>query len=185
MILVACRMPQLKNYVDNSTKKFYSGYIPILKDDFSMLGFMASSNVSSPFNNLKADGANGSWNTNTIPSWLQIQCPEPVKFGVALKANVNGSKGITERHIGASEAFTTRAIGSLQITGWNISASNNGVTLTTLLNSTTPLFGAALNPFFFNIPATTANQYYRFNITESVNSTSVKVQAMQLYARTK
>ena len=32
-----------KNYVDNVTKKCYSGYNPILEDNFSILGFIASS----------------------------------------------------------------------------------------------------------------------------------------------
>ena len=80
------RSPQdaaTKNYVDTLPNKFYSGHIPILK---ARLGFIASSSFSSPgykpygaFNNLNADGANGSWIAHTIPSWLQIQCPEPVK----------------------------------------------------------------------------------------------------------
>ena len=37
-----------KNYVGNVTKQKCSGYIPVLEDDFSLLGFMAISNVSSP-----------------------------------------------------------------------------------------------------------------------------------------
>ena len=106
---------------------------------------MASPNDSSPecrpygaFNNLNADGANGSWSAhhfeeNTSSKWLQIRCPEPVKiWKVTLKATAIDNNDIFE---------------------WNISASIDGGTYTTLLTSTTPLLGAAFEP------SNTANQY--------------------------
>ena len=145
----------------------------------SRLGFIASSSFSSPgyepygaFNNLNADGANGSWTANTVPSWLQIQCPEPVKiWKVGLKCRAIATTENVEGH------STT-----VQITEWSISASNDGTNFTTLLNSSEHLSGSALAPLFFIVPSTaSAYQYYRFSITEAVLSERVVgLQIMQL-----
>lgn len=161
-----------KIYVDNSTKKCYSGYVPVLEANVSRLGFIASAsstvnssyNPYGAFNNFNADGANGSWVSSIATGWLQIQCPEPVKiWKVALKA---------------------RFFAGRNITAWNIAGSTNGTTFTTLLTSTTTLSGSATTPSFFNISTTTAYQYYRFNITASVGAVDTGVHAMQLYVFT-
>ena len=68
------------------------------------------------------------------------------------------------------------------ITAWNIVGSNDVVTFTTLLTSTTTLLGAATAPTFFNISTTTGYLYYRLNITASVRSIEVGVQVFQLFA---
>ena len=75
-----------KNYVVISPEKFYFGHISIPEASLSRLGIIASSSSSYPvykiwgtFNNLNTAGVNGSLTANTIPSWLQIQCPETVK----------------------------------------------------------------------------------------------------------
>ena len=118
------------------------------------------------FNWLNGDNANGSWVTpgGTTTGWLQIKCPEAITiWRVALKA---------------------RPIAGRNITAWNIAASNDGTTFTTLLTSTTALLGSATAPSFFNISTSTAYQYYRFNITASTGSTDVGVQVMQLYVLT-
>ena len=160
-----------KNYVDKIAKKCYTGYIPILEANESMLGFIASASIVTSsdfqpfgaFNNLNADGANGSWTTggkipNSPPGWLQIQCPERVRiWRVALKAR--GS----------------------DITAWKFAGSNDGTTFTTLLTSTTVLLGAAPAPTYFDIPTTSTYQYYRVNITENVGSVDVGIQVMPLY----
>jgi len=159
-----------KNYVDNSTKRNYSGYIPVLEANASRLGFVAraSTTINSnynpygAFNNFNADGLNGSWVSATSTGWLQIQCPQPVViWQVALKSRA----GLPGRNI----------------TAWNIAGSNNGTMFTTLLTSTTALLGAATAPSFVNISTTTAYQYYRLNITGYVGSVDVGVQVMQLY----
>ena len=166
-------------------KKCYSGYIPILEANVSRLGFIASSSFSSPgyepfgaFNNFNADGVNGSWKTNTVPSWLQIQCPDPVKiWRVALKCRAIDAIEFTEGGM--------KVIANVQISEWNISASNDGTKFTTLLTSTTALFGGATALSFFIIPSATAYQYYRLNITEAnYCETVVGLQVMQLYALT-
>lgn len=155
-------------YVDN--KRNYSGFIPILEANNSSLGFKASSSTTSTlkhqpfgaFNNLNADGNNGSWVTPSTTGWLQIQCPEPVKiWRVGLKARKNAGKDIT---------------------AWTISASNDGTDFRTLLTSTTVLFGSAHVPTFIEVTAHNAYQYYRFTITESTGSNDVGVQVFQLYS---
>ena len=83
-------------------------------------GFIASSSFSSPgyepygsFNNLKADGANGSRTVNTVPSWLQSQCPEPVKiWKVGLKCRAIATTEIVTENDGG-HSFT------VQITEWS------------------------------------------------------------------
>ena len=182
------RSPQdaaTKNYVDNVTKRRYSGHIPILEANVSRLGFIASSSFSSPgyepygaFNNLNADGANGSWTANTVPSWLQIQCPEPVEiWKVGLKCRAIASTEIVTENAGG-HSFT------VQITEWSISASNDGTNFTMLINSSEHLSDSALAPLFFIVPSTaSAYQYYRFSITEVILSEKVVgLQVMQLYA---
>ena len=159
-----------KNYVDTSVKKSYSGYIPILEGNNSRLGFIVTAssiagggfNGYGIFNNLNADGANGSWVTNlSTTGWIQIQCPDAVRvWRVALKA---------------------RQFPNRNITAWNIAGSNNGTTFTTLLTSTTVLSGGASTPSYFNISTTVSYWYYRFNITASAGATDVGVQVMQLY----
>jgi len=171
------RSPQdaaTKAYVDSSSKKCHSGYIPILEANESMLGFTASSNYVidgyqpyGAFNNLNAEESNGSWSTHLYPEpttnskWLQIRCPKPVQiWQVALKA---------------------RPVDNVIISEWNLSASNDEVTFTELLSSTTTLLGRATAPSFLNIPVTIPYQYYRVTITASFNA---GLQLMQLYALT-
>ena len=158
-------------YVDN--RRNYSGFIPILERNDSCLGFKATSSTTNPsskhqpfgaFNNLHADGNNGSWVTapNNTTGWLQIQCPEPVKiWRVGLKARKNAGKDIT---------------------AWTISASNDGTDFRTLLTSTTVLLGSAHMPTFIEVTAHNAYPYYRFTITESTGSNDVGVQVFQLYS---
>ena len=161
--------------MSSKVSKSYSGYIPILEANVSRLGFVASAssaindtnNTYKPygaFNNLNADGANGSWVSSSATGWLQIMCPEAVTiWRVALKA-----RNIAERNI----------------TAWNITGSNDGTTFTPLLTSRIVLLGDATAPLFFNIPTTSAYQYYRFNITASTGPVDVGVQVMQLYVLT-
>ena len=178
------RSPQdaaTRNYVDNVTKKRYSGHILTLEANVSRLRFIASSNFSSPgyepygtFNNLNAYGANGSWTANTVPSWLQIQCPEPVEiWKVGLKCRAIATTEIAEGN------YTT-----VQISEWSISASNDGTNFTTLLNSSEHLSGSALAPLFFIVPSpASAYQYYRFSLAEAILCERVVgLQVMQLYA---
>ena len=157
-----------KYYVDN--KQNFSGYIPILEANNSSLGFKASSrgNISTKhqpfgaFNNLNADGNNGSWATTSPTGWLQIQCPEPIKiWRVGLKA---------------------RKADGRDITSWNLVAKNEGSAFITLLTSTTPLLGSATAPTFFEVTANNAYQYYRFNIFASTGSNDVGVQVFQLFS---
>jgi hypothetical protein len=178
------RSPQdaaTKTYVDNVTKRLYSGHIPILEATVNRLELIASSSFSSPvyephgaFNNLNADGANGSWTANTVPRWLHIQCPEPVKiWKIGLKCTAIAPTENVEWH------STT-----VQITERSINASNDGTNLTTLLNSSETLSGSALAPLFIIVPSTaSAYQYYRFNIAEAALSKRVVgLLVMQLYA---
>jgi hypothetical protein len=67
------------------------------------------------------------------------------------------------------------------ITGWDLSASNDETTFTTLLTSTTALEGASNSPSFFYVATTESYMYYRLNITAGTGSTDVGVQYMQLY----
>ena len=159
-----------KNYVDTSVKKCYNAYIPILEANVSRLGFSAkASAVSSPvfqpygaFNNLNADGHNGSWVTPNTTGWLRIKCPERVRiWRIALKAR---------------SGFPGR-----DITSWNLSASNDGTAFETLLTSTTALLGSATFLTFFEVAASEAFRYYRLNITESTGSNGVGVELFQLY----
>jgi hypothetical protein len=156
-----------KYYVDN--KQSVIGYVPALEANISRLGFSASaSGVSNPrhqpfgaFNNLNADGANGSWVTPNTTGWLQIKCPERVKiWRIALKA---------------------RKIDGRDITAWYLSASIDGTSFTTLINSTIALLGFATAPTFIDIPTNNAYQYYRLNITASTGSADVGIQMFQLY----
>ena len=156
-----------KYYVDN--KQNYIGYIPILESNVSCLGFGVSASGSSTprfqpfgaFNNLNADGANGSWVTPNTTGWLQIKCPEPVKiWRVALKA---------------------RKFDGRDITSWNLARSDDGITFTNIINSTIPLRGSANAPTFVDVTANNAYQYYRLNITASTGSVDVGVQLFQLY----
>lgn len=158
-----------KSYVDTVLKKCYRGHIPLLEANVSKLGFIASAGGAaitnySPygaFNNLNAEGSNGSWVVGTTTGWLQIRCPFAVIiWRVGIKS---------------------RAIGGRNITGWNIGGSNDGVTFTTLLTSTTVLLGAATAPAFFDISTTTSYSYYRFNITASVGATDCGVHVFQIF----
>ena len=161
--------------MDRKVSKSYSGYIPILEANVSRLGFVASASSTlngtnstykpyGAFNNLNADGANGSWVSSTTTGWLQIKCTEAVTiWRVALKA---------------------RNIAESNITAWNITGSNDGTTFTPLLTSRIVLLGGATAPLFFNISTTSAYQYYRFNITASTGPVDVGVQVMQLYVLT-
>ena len=157
-----------KYYVDN--KQNFSGYIPILEANNSSLGFKASSsgNISikhqpfGAFNNLNADGNNGSWATTSPTGWLQIQCPEPIKiWRVGLKA---------------------RKADGRDITSWNLVAKNEGSAFITLLTSTTALLGSSSSPTFFEVTANNAYQYYRLNIFASTGSSDVGVQVFQLFS---
>jgi F5/8 type C domain len=156
-----------KCYVDN--KKSYSAYVPILESNMSRLGFSVSASAASnnrhqpygAFNNLNADGSNGSWVSPTTTAWLQIKCPEPVKiWRVAIKA---------------------RNMRDRDITAWILAASNNGTAFTTLLTSTTVLLGSAATPTFIDVTANDKYQYYRLNVTSSTGSNDVGVQVFQLY----
>lgn len=157
-----------KGYVDGVLKKNLVGYIPILDTNISRTGFFATANNSingyapfGAFNCLNGDGFNGSWITNVLPCWLQIQCPEPVLiWRIALKA---------------------RFISGRNMTAWNVQGSNNGTTFTTLLTSTTALLGSASVPSFFDISTTIAYQYYRVNITNVVSNPDWGLQLMQIF----
>jgi hypothetical protein len=155
-----------KHYVDNTAsapKKNLVGYIPQLEHTTSRTGFVIGSSatharyVASNAFNVSKD----CWLTNATTGWLQVRCPDQVKiWRVALKA---------------------RPIPGRNITLWNLSASNDGTTFTTLLASTTVLEGSAAAPSFFDVTTNDTYQIYRFNITASVGSNDVGVQYMQLY----
>jgi hypothetical protein len=156
-----------KYYVDN--KHNHSGYIPILESNASCLGFGVSAISNTPkfqpfgaFNNLNVDGNNGSWVTPNTTGWIQVKCPERIKiWRVGLKARKNAGKDIT---------------------AWNITASNDGTDFRILINSTTPLLGAATAPTFIEVTTNYAYQYYRLTITESTGSNDVGIQVFQLYS---
>jgi len=157
-----------KAYVDAKlTKKCYSGYIPLLEANRSMLGFNAnaSSIITSNYAPYKAfNNFEEAWVASDTTGWLQIECPEAVTiWKVALKARAH-----SERNIMA----------------WNIAGSNDESTFTTLLTSTNALLGAATSPSFFNIATTTAYKFYRFNITSYIGSPDVGMAVMQLYVLT-
>jgi len=107
-----------KSYADKLTKKCYSGYIPQLEADTSMLGFIASASTVTTANYAPYKAFNNfeeAWVASDATGWLQIECPEAVTiWRVALKARAN-----FERHIIA----------------WNITGSIDGTTFTTLLAS--------------------------------------------------
>ncbi|KAH3794686.1 hypothetical protein DPMN_148224 [Dreissena polymorpha] len=158
-----------KELITNTPKKSYSGYVPILEENISRTGFVATANAVTTdkyqaygaFNNLNPDGSNGSWATPAKKGWLQIKCPEPVTiWKVALKARAIDGKNITE---------------------WTISGSHDGKTFDPLLTSTTKLFGSANAPLFFDISTTTAYLYYRLAIQASTGAGDLGVQVMQLY----
>jgi hypothetical protein len=154
-----------KQYVDTRCVKNNVGYIPILESNNSLTGFTAScSDQMGPgfqaygaFNNLKPE-----WATVNTASWLQIQCPDPVRiWRVALKARFAAGRNITL---------------------WSITSSKDGLTFDTLLSSTNnTLLGTATKPSFFEIDTSTAYQYYRFNILASEGTPGTGVQYMQLY----
>jgi len=154
-----------KQYVDTKCVKNNAGYIPNLESNNSLTGFTAScSNQMGPgfqaygaFNNLKPE-----WATINTTSWLQIQCPVPVRIWRV--------------------AFKARPVAGRNITSWSITASNDGLTFDTLLSSeTNTLLGAATKPSFFEIDTSTAYQYYRFNILASEGISGTGVQYMQLF----
>ncbi|KAH3890572.1 hypothetical protein DPMN_014657 [Dreissena polymorpha] len=158
-----------KELITNTPKKSYSGYVPILEENISRTGFVATASAVTTdkfqaygaFNSLNADGSNGSWATPAKKGWLQIKCPEPVTiWKVALKAKAIDGKNITE---------------------WNFSGSHDGKTFEPLLTSTTKLFDSANAPLFFDISTTTAYQYYRLAIQASTGAGDLGVQVMQLY----
>jgi hypothetical protein len=158
-----------KNYVDNAAsapKKNLVGYVPQLEHNSSRTGFVVSvsSAVVSRYPGYSSFNVNkDSWVTtaNNTTGFLQVKCPDQVRiWRLALKA---------------------RPIVGRNITAWNLSATNDGTTFTTLLTSTIVLEGAATVPSFFDITTNDAYQIYRFNITASIGSTDVGVQYMQLY----
>ncbi|KAH3800788.1 hypothetical protein DPMN_154431 [Dreissena polymorpha] len=158
-----------KELITNTPKKSYSGYVPILEENISRTGFVATASAATPgdfqaygaFNSLNAEKSNGSWATPAKKGWLQIKCPEAVTiWRVALKARAIDGKNITE---------------------WNFSGSNDGKTFEPLLTSTTKLLGSANAPLFFDISTTTAYQYYRLAIQASTGVGDLGVQVMQLY----
>jgi hypothetical protein len=119
--------------------KNVNGHIPILEANISQTGFIASATSngtgSTPygtFNTPNADLSNGSWFTSSSTTgWLQIQCPIPViiwKF--AIKA---------------------RGYAGRNITAWNLTGSNDGISFTTLLNSTVTLNGSDTVPTFLTL----------------------------------
>ena len=162
-----------KNYVDNAVlsapRKNLVGYIPLLENNTSVTGFVVSSSTAASTNTLAYKAFNhilkGSWisasDKNT--GWIQVKCPERVRiFRVALKARFGAGKSIT---------------------GWNLSASNNGTTFVTLFTSSSSaiLDGTATYPSTFDINTSESYQYFRLNITASSGSTDVGLQYMQLY----
>jgi hypothetical protein len=166
-----------KSYVDRAvaatavSKKNLVGYIPLLEANTSKTGFVARGGKTQSnghqafgaFNNLNRDGNNGSWVTaaNAVTGWLQIKCPERTRiWRVALKA---------------------REFPGRNITGWNLSASNDETSFTPLITSTVALQGSASMPSYFEVITTSSFQYYRLNITASTGSNDVGVQYMQLY----
>ncbi|KAH3697557.1 hypothetical protein DPMN_085060 [Dreissena polymorpha] len=158
-----------KELITNTPKKSYSGYVPILEENISRTGFVATASAVTTekcqaygaFNSLNAEGSYGSWATPAKKGWLQIKCPEAVTiWRVALKARAIDGKNITE---------------------WNFSGSNDGKTFEPLLTSTTKLLGSANAPLFFDISTTTAYQYYRLAIQASTGAGDFGVQVMQLY----
>jgi hypothetical protein len=160
-----------KNYVDSSVlrtpKKNLVGYIPLLEGNFSTTGFIASASSSANVGSMACKAFNsimkGFWSTSNDrqTGWLQIKCPDQVRiWRVALKARNAPGKNIT---------------------GWNLSASNDETAFTTLLTSTTALEGASNSPSFFNVATTEFYSFYRLNITVSTGSTDVGVQYMQLF----
>ena len=107
------------------------------------------------FNNI---GVGNYWyaGDGNVTTWLQIRCPEPVIiWRLALKAEpvIRG--------------------------GWNLSASNDGTTFTTLFSSSDTLQVGA-SPTFFNISTTTAYQYYRLTVPANVVPEQ-GILVMQLY----
>ncbi|KAH3699601.1 hypothetical protein DPMN_074559 [Dreissena polymorpha] len=158
-----------KELITNTPKKSYSGYVPILEENISRTGFVATASAATPgdfqayraFNSLNDKGSNEGWVTPAKKGWLQIKCPEAVTiWRVALKARAIDGKNITE---------------------WNFSGSNDGKTFEPLLTSTTKLFGSANAPLFFDISTTTAYLYYRLAIQASTGAGDLGVQVMQLY----
>jgi len=155
-----------KQYVDTRCVKNTVGHIPILENNNSVTGFIASSSdqigpifqAYAAFNNLKQDL---SWATTNTTGWLTIQCPDPVRiWRVSLKA---------------------RFVTGRNITSWSISASNDGLTFETLLTSTIVLLGAATKPSFYEIDSLTAYRYYKFTILTSEGTPGTGIQYMQLY----
>jgi hypothetical protein len=130
-----------KSYVDSAvattavSKKNLVGYIPLLEANTSKTGFVARGSTTQSnghqafgaFNNLNRDGNNGSWVTaaNAVTGWLQIKCPERTRiWRVALKA---------------------REFPGRNITGWNLSASNDEASFTPLIQ------GSASMPSYFEV----------------------------------
>ena len=152
-----------KKYVDNSLKKCLVGYIPNLEANNSKTGFIASALTTTraegyeayrAFSNIEAGKYWTSAGRSNI-DYLQIQCPERVIiWRLALK------------------------LGTDIVDAWSLSASNDGIRFTTLLESTRLLERAV--PDFFNISTTTAYQYYRVTM-EKTEVTRHGIEVMQLY----
>jgi len=152
-----------KKYVDNSLKKCHVGYIPNLRSNLNCTGFIASAS-SNTIGHEAYHAFNHSTEGNTawiagdgVTAWLQIRCPEPVIiWRIALMPNQ-------------------------QIPAWNLSASNDGSTFTSLFTSTTRLQLSLLGAPFFDISTTTAYQYYRLTIPEIDDGLLTGIRLMQLY----
>src|ERR1043165_1334981 len=154
-----------KKYVDNSLKKCLVGYIPNLGANNSRkTGFIASASSTTraegyeayrAFNNIEADNYWAS-DARNLTDWLQIRCPEPVIiWKLALK------------------------LGTDIVDDWSLTASNDGITFTTL-SGPNGRFRERAIPDFFNISTTTAYQYYRVTLTNT-ELTRHGIEVMQLY----
>ena len=154
-----------KNYGDNSLKKCRVGYIPNLRSNLNWTGFTASASSNTigheayhAFNHITE--GNTAWIAGDgVTAWLQIRCPEPVVI------------------------WRIALIPTDQIPDWNLSASNEGSTFTSLFTSRTRLQEnlARLGPTFFDISTTTAYSYDRLTVPEYDDELLTGIRLMQLY----
>ena len=155
-----------ESYVDNSLKKCPVGYISNLRSNLNYTGFTASASLNTlgheayhAFNH--STEGNTAWIAGVgVTAWLQIRCPEPVVI------------------------WRIALIPTDQIPDWNLSASNEGSTFTSLFTSRTRLQEslAFLGPTVFDISTTTAYSYYRLTVPEYDDELLTGIQLMRLYA---
>ena len=164
----------VREYIDNKLRKNYVGYVPNLEADVSQTGFIvrASSSkdgygVYGAFNNLNAEGENGSWmvgNDNANP-WIRIACPCKVivwRFGI-IATKIHGT----------------------DINSFTFEASNNNLNYTTLLTSNTTILGSDGVPTYFDIINSTEYQYYKITINSCTRPNFAGIRSLQLFIYSK